>query len=246
MPQDATPSTPVTAADVTNAKQLTQLIANISEALGDGSSASAVLLNQIAAAIASSIIGGTTGTTANHALTSKGTGGFALQATPVTIAQTTGNIVTPGDLSAATISSPLASESLAGVSESATVAEVRAATTGNMAVTAEKVSTACASVALTDASTIAVDWATGINFTVTLGGNRTLGNPTNGQPGTWRTVLVTIDSTPGRTLAFGNQYVFPNGAAPTITSTAAANNRLTIFCRTTSIFELYMVGPGLA
>ena len=100
--------------------------------------------------------------------------------------------------------------------------------------------------ALSDASTIAVDWDTGINFTVTITASRTLGNPTNGQPGTWRTVLVTEDGTGGWTLAFGNQYKFPNGVAPTIVTTANANNRLMLFCRTASIFELYGSGPGLA
>lgn len=242
----AQPDAGTNAAESTNANLLNRQLSAVIEAMSDGSTNVLTALASIASAVTASIIGGTTGTTANRALTSKGTTGRALQATPVTIAQSTGNVSGVGDLSASTISSPLASTTVVGVTEAATDAEVRAATTGNLSIPAAALESAAASVALTDASTIAVDWDTGINFTVTLAGNRTLGNPTNGQAGTWRTVLVTIDSTPGRTLAFGNQYVFPNGSAPTITSTAAANNRLTIFCRTSSIFELYNVGPGLA
>jgi hypothetical protein len=79
-------------------------------------------------------------------------------------------------------------------------ANVRAAASGVVLQTSQ-LESAAAPVALTDASTIAVDWDTGINFTVTLGDNRTLGNPTNGQPGTWRRVQVTQDGTGSRTLA---------------------------------------------
>ncbi len=234
------------AQESSNANLQNRQLSAVIEALGGVNEDTVALLESIAAAITSSIIGGTTGSTANRALTSKGTGGRALQATPVTIAQSTGNVSGVGDLAATTISSPLASTTVVGVTEAATDAEIRAATTGNLSIPASALESAAASIGLTDASTITVDWDTGINWTVTLAGNRTLGNPTNGQPGTWRTVLVTIDGTPGRTLAFGNQYVFPNGAAPTIIGTANANNRLTIFCRTTSVFELYGAGLGLA
>lgn len=132
-----------------------------------------------------------------------------------------------------------ASETVEGAVEMATNAEIRAATTGAKAIMAEDLETAAAAVALTDAATVAVDWDTGINFTVTLGGNRTLGNPTNGQPGTWRRIQVTQDGTGSRTLAYGNQYVFAGGVEPVLTTTAAAVDVLNVFCRTASIFEVY-------
>lgn len=132
-----------------------------------------------------------------------------------------------------------ATEASAGAAEMATDAEIRAATTGAKAIMAEDLETAAAAVALTDAATIALDWDTGINFTVTLGGNRTLGNPTNGQPGTWRRVQVTQDGTGSRTLAYDTQYVFSAGVEPTLTTTAAAVDVLNIYCRTASIFEVY-------
>lgn len=132
-----------------------------------------------------------------------------------------------------------ASETQAGFVEMATDAEIRAATTGNKAIMAADLESAAAAVALSDAATIAVDWDTGINFTVTLAANRTLGNPTNGQPGTWRRIQVTQDGTGSRTLAYDTQYVFSGGVEPTLTTTAAAVDVLNVYCRTSSIFEVY-------
>ena len=120
----------------------------------------------------------------------------------------------------------------------ASVANVRAAVADKL-VTAELIETSSAIVTLTDAATIAFDWDTGINFDVTLGGNRTLGNPTNGQPGTWRTIEVIQDGTGGRTLAFGGNYVFKDGTAPTVSAGISAHDRLFIFCATASRFEVY-------
>ncbi len=79
---------------------------------------------------------------------------------------------------------------------------------------------------LTDAATITVNMATSCNFTVTLGGNRTLGNPTgtvNGQTGS---IFIAQDGTGSRTLAYSSNWEFPNGAAPTLTTTANAVDRL--------------------
>jgi len=81
-------------------------------------------------------------------------------------------------------------------------------------------------VALTDASTIAVDLATGQNFSVTLGGNRTLGNPTNCVAGITGSVFVTQDGTGSRTLAYSGYWKFAGGTAPTLSTTAAAVDRI--------------------
>lgn len=64
----------------------------------------------------------------------------------------------------------------------ATAAEFRS-NSANKLLTTDKVWSAAATVALSDAATIAVDLSTGINFTVTIAGNRTLGNPTNQKVG---------------------------------------------------------------
>lgn len=65
-------------------------------------------------------------------------------------------------------------------------------------------------VTLTDAATIATDASLGTTFRVTLGGNRTLGNPTNptdGQRCIWE---VSQDATGGRTLAADTKFAFGN------------------------------------
>lgn len=140
-----------------------------------------------------------------------------------------------------------ASTTATGVVELATDAEVRSSASGasGTVVSASQIESASAAVALTDAATVSVDWDTGINFTVTLGGNRTLGNATNGQPGTWRTIQITQDGTGSRTLAYGNQYVFPGGTEPVLTTAASAIDRLSIYCRSSTVFEVYATGMDL-
>ena len=77
-------------------------------------------------------------------------------------------------------------------------------------------------VALTDGATITPDFSAGNNFSVTLGGNRTLANPTNLTAGQSGVIVVTQDGTGSRTLAFGSEYKFAGGTAPTLTTTASA------------------------
>jgi hypothetical protein len=73
-------------------------------------------------------------------------------------------------------------------------------------------------VSLTDAATIAVDLSLGNNFSVTLGGNRTLGAPTNTTAGQSGVIVVTQDGTGSRTLAYNSIYKFAGGTAPTLTA----------------------------
>lgn len=124
----------------------------------------------------------------------------------------------------------------------ASAANIRASA-GSVVVTPDGIEGAAAPVALSDASTIAVNWDSGINFTVTLGGNRTLGFPTNVQPGTWRRLQVTQDGTGSRTLAFTETgYYTPGGSAPAISSGASDVDVYYLYGRTTSIVEVYSGG----
>ena len=75
---------------------------------------------------------------------------------------------------------------------------------------------------LTDAATIAVDMDDNNNFKVTLGGNRTLGNPSNVVEGQTGFIEVIQDGTGSRTLSFSSNYRFVGGTAPTLTTTASA------------------------
>lgn len=79
---------------------------------------------------------------------------------------------------------------------------------------------------LTDAATISVDASLGNYFTVTLGGNRTLGSPTN-VPISGFTQKITFrvkqDGTGSRTLAYNAVYRFSNTIpSPTLSTTASA------------------------
>jgi hypothetical protein len=77
-------------------------------------------------------------------------------------------------------------------------------------------------VTLTDAATIATDASLGNHFRVTLGGNRTLGNPTNptdGQMGLWE---IRQDGTGSRTLTLDTKFRFTS-AVPSITLSTSAS-----------------------
>lgn len=83
-------------------------------------------------------------------------------------------------------------------------------------------------VALTDAATIATNAALGNVFTVTLGGNRTLGAPTNPQNGQMITYRIRQDATGSRTLAYNAIFRFNTTfVSPTLTTTANATDYLT-------------------
>ena len=88
-------------------------------------------------------------------------------------------------------------------------------------------------VTLTDAATVAVDLSTGANFTVTLGGNRTLGQPTNGRPGQCGSIFVVQDGTGSRTLDFHANWHFAKGGAhPTMSTGASQVDRIDYLVRT--------------
>lgn len=76
--------------------------------------------------------------------------------------------------------------------------------------------------ALTDGATITPDFADSNNFSVTLGGNRTLANPSNLTAGQSGCIWITQDGTGSRTLSYGSYWDFTGGTAPTLTTTASA------------------------
>lgn len=102
------------------------------------------------------------------------------------------------------------------------------ASSGTGYVSAASLATASDIVTLTDAATIDVDWSTFINGQVTLSGNHTLGLPTNGKVGEWRTILVGGNDGTSRTLSFASGY---QGDLPTL-SDISTNKwyMLSIFC----------------
>ena len=75
---------------------------------------------------------------------------------------------------------------------------------------------------LTDGATVTPNFANGSLFTWTIGGNRTLANPTNVTVGQSGWILITQDGTGNRTCTFGSAYKFP-WSVDGVLSTAAAS-----------------------
>ena len=94
---------------------------------------------------------------------------------------------------------------------------------------------------LTDATTITPDFAAANNFTVTLGGNRTLANPTNLVAGQSGVIFVNQDATGGRTLAYGSYWKFTGGTAPTLTTTASAVDVLAYVVQSSSRIDAQLI-----
>ena len=96
-----------------------------------------------------------------------------------------------------------------------------------LATTVETGALAPAVVSLADAALISLDASLGNDFRVTIGGNRTVGNPANPTDGQKITFQVTQGSTGSFTLAWGSSYEFSTGLpAPTLSTTAGDTDLL--------------------
>jgi hypothetical protein len=81
-------------------------------------------------------------------------------------------------------------------------------------------------VALTDAATIAVNAALGNDFRVTLGGNRTMGAPSNPADGQMIIFELTQDGTGSRTVTWNAAYNFGVTSAPALSTAAGATDQV--------------------
>lgn len=94
--------------------------------------------------------------------------------------------------------------------------------------------------ALTDGATITPDFSVTNNYSVTLAGNRTLANPTNITAGQSGSIFVSQDGTGSRTLAYGTNWDFAGGTAPTLSTAASSVDRIDYVVRTaTSIHAVF-------
>lgn len=94
-------------------------------------------------------------------------------------------------------------------------------------------------VALNDSGgNIALDLSTGINFTMTMDGDYTLSNPTNGKPGQTGCIEFTQDGTGTQTLAYAANWKFAGGNDPTLSTAAGAKDLLfyQVLANGTSVF----------
>ena len=112
--------------------------------------------------------------------------------------------------------------------------------TADRILTTDQVWSSASLVTLTDAGTIAVNMSAGINFQVTLAGNRTLGNPTNGKAGQSGLIIVSQDGTGSRTLAYGANWEFEGGSAPTLST--GANSKDVLFYFVQSATSILVTG----
>jgi hypothetical protein len=125
----------------------------------------------------------------------------------------------------------------------ATASPASAAAAGT---TVESGALAPAVVSLTDAATITVDASAGNDFRVTIGGNRTMGNPANPADGQKITFQVTQGSGGSFTLAWGSAYEFSSGLPqPTLSTTAGLTDLLCfIYNAAKGMWLLAAFAPG--
>lgn len=151
---------------------------------------------------------------------SAGTFVVGLPANSVGSSQIAANAVTAGKINAGAVSyAKLAAAAMASV------AEWRADTASKL-LTPNSVWGAMAEVTLTDAASIAWDMNSGFDFAVTLGGNRTMSNPTNKKVGQKGRLRIVQDGTGSRTLSWSSDFEFAGGAAPTLSTAASAEDVL--------------------
>ena len=80
--------------------------------------------------------------------------------------------------------------------------------------------------ALTSASSVTIDFSLSNHFSCTMGHNITFNNPSTESVGQSGSITLTQDGTGSRTAAWGSQFLWAGGTAPTLTTTAAAVDRI--------------------
>ncbi len=88
--------------------------------------------------------------------------------------------------------------------------------------------------ALTSASSVAVDFDTAQNFSLTLAHDVTIANPTNANLGQTGSIFITQPSSATHTVSFGSNWKFSGGTAPTATATNDAVDRLDYIVKSAS------------
>ena len=88
--------------------------------------------------------------------------------------------------------------------------------------------------ALTSATTVTPDMADSNHFSCTMAHNITFANPTNLTAGQTGSIFLTQDGTGSRTASWGTYWDWAGGTAPTLTTTAAAVDRIDYVVRTTT------------
>ncbi len=83
--------------------------------------------------------------------------------------------------------------------------------------------------ALTSASNVTIDFSLSNHFSCTMGHNITFANPTTESVGQSGTIVLTQDGTGSRTAAWGSQFLWAGGTAPTLSTAANSVDRIDYF-----------------
>lgn len=94
--------------------------------------------------------------------------------------------------------------------------------------------------ALTDGATITPDFSLSNNWSLSIGGNRTLANPTNLTAGQSGCIYIT-QTTGSHTLAYGSNWDFAGGSVPVLSTAASAVDVLVYAVRTTGSIAAQLI-----
>ncbi len=86
---------------------------------------------------------------------------------------------------------------------------------------------------LTSASTVTPDFGASNHFTLTLGQNLTIANPSNLVAGQQGSIFLIQDGTGSRTITWGSYFDWAGGSAPTLSTQSGSVDRLDYIVRTT-------------
>lgn len=99
---------------------------------------------------------------------------------------------------------------------------------------------------LVDGATVSWDMSTGFDYILTLGGNRTLANPTSTKVGQKGRLIIQQDATGSRTVTWGANYKFSNGLKPTLSTAASAVDLFYYDVRSSSYIIVTQAGRAMA
>jgi hypothetical protein len=122
----------------------------------------------------------------------------------------------------------------------ATASNLWALSSDAVIVTPKAIGDASALTGLTDASSITINQQNGFNFSVTLGGNRTLANMSNAVAGTSGAIVIKQDATGGRTLAFAGNYVVMGAGLTTLNPAANSYNLVSYFVVSSTVILIFV------
>jgi RNase P/RNase MRP subunit p29 len=167
------------------------------------------------------------GTTTEHST-------FTGAAGEVTVDTTKNTVVVHNNSTAGGV--PLLKESAIGVSVQAYDADTAKTDVAQSFTAAQR----GAITALTDGATITPDFSLSNNWSLSIGGNRTLANPTNLTAGQSGCIYIT-QTTGSHTLAYGSNWDFAGGTAPTLSTAASAVDVLVYAVRTTGSIAAQLI-----